>query len=311
MPEPKLAVAVVADEWSSIRRLVDCLREQDAASQLELVVAAPAAASFELPELPELARTSVVALDSVDPLPAARAAAVRAAGAPYVFVAETHTLPRADWARATIAAHEQGAGVVVPAIGNGNPDDAVSWACLVIDYGRWLPSGARREVDEVPGYNTSYRRDALLGLGDDLDRILEQETGLAAELKRRGETIVFEPSARVDHLNISRRLPWIRDSFLAGRVLATMRIDRWSPARRAVYFAGSPLIPFVLLWRLREHLRSQPRLPLALAAVATAMAAGEMSGYAAPAGDAERRRMVDNELRREPLLAAAATRRSR
>src|SRR5947199_7266892 len=86
---PKLAVAVVTDCYAAIRRLVDCLRTQDVRDQLELVVAVPSGGSFALPELAEFARASVVEVESLDPLPAARAAAVRAATAPFVFVGET------------------------------------------------------------------------------------------------------------------------------------------------------------------------------------------------------------------------------
>jgi hypothetical protein len=98
----------------------------------------------------------------------------------------------------------------------------------------------------------------------------------------------------------------VRDSFLAGRILASGRVARWSHARRAVYAAGSPLIPFVLVWRLRGRLRALGggrRVTLALAAVATAIAAGEMSGYVVPARPHELRTMIENELRRELLLS--------
>ena len=310
--KPKLAVAVVADHFSAIERVIDCLRTQEVRNQLELVVAAPSREEFGLPELPELARAHVLEVDSVHPLPPARAAAVRAAVAPFVFVAETHSLPRPGWAAATIEAHERGAAVVVPAIGNGNPDDAISWALLIVDYGRWLEPRSPRELDQVPGYNTSYRRDLLLGFGSRLDELLEQESGLGPELRERGERVCLEANARVDHLNISRQLPWIRDVFLAGRVLATMRAMRWSRVRRLVYLGGSPLIPFVLVWRTRAFWRrgnQQMQLPrttfLAFVAVSIVMALGEMSGYAFRARRSELLKMTYNELHRELYLAGA------
>jgi hypothetical protein len=306
----KLAVAVVADQYASIRALVDRLRAQDGSEQIELVIAVPSVEEFQLPDLPELARAEIVEVGSLDPLAPARAAAVRAATAPFVFVAETHTLPCKGWAAATIAAHERGAGAVVPGIRNGNPSDGVSWGCLIVDYGRWLGSGTPREIGEIPGYNTSYRREALTDLDGQLDELLEQGSGLAVELKRRGERIRLDPSARVEHLNLSRRLHWVHDSFLAGRVLATIRIERWSTLRRLVYFAGSPLIPLLQAWRLRRiwpELRHEVRAPaatlLAFVAVCSTMAAGEMSGYVVPAGRGEQRRMTDNELKRALYLS--------
>ena len=307
---PKLAIAVVADHFSAIRRLVDCLRAQEVCNQLELVVAAPSREKFGLPELPELARAHVVEVESVDPLPPARAAAVRAAVAPFVFVGETHSLPRPGWAAATIDAHERGAAAIVPAIGNGNPDDAISWALLIVDYGRWLAPLSPRELKEVPGYNTSYRRDLLLAFGARLDELLDQGSGLATELRQRGERVDLEPNARIDHLNISRQLPWIRDVCHAGRVVATMRVRRWSWLRRLVYLGGSPLVPFVLVWRSRRFWRRggqsmhPPRTTfLAFIAVSIVMALGEMSGYAFRARRAELLKMTYNELHRELYLA--------
>jgi hypothetical protein len=304
-------VAVVADRYASIRALAERLRAQDGADRIELVVAAPPG-EVQLPELPELARAEVVEVRSVDPLPPARAAAVRATTAPIVFVGETHTLPCEGWAEATIAAHERGAGAVVPGIRNGNPSDGVSWACLLVDYGRWLGCSEPRDADAIPGYNTSYRREALMALDDRLDELLDQGTALGAELKRRGERIRVEPGARVEHLNFSRQLGWVRGSFLAGRVLATIRIRQWSLPRRLAYFAGSPLIPLIQGWRLRRiwtQLRHDLAVPAstlpAFVAVCSAMAAGEMLGYVAPAGERGLRRMTDNELTRAVDLSAA------
>ena len=59
---------------------------------------------------------------SVNHLPEARAAGVRAASAPIVFIGETHSYPQPGWAEALLTAFEGPWAAVVPAIGNANPN---------------------------------------------------------------------------------------------------------------------------------------------------------------------------------------------
>jgi hypothetical protein len=292
----ELAVILVTDRYTTIRKVVRDLAAQTVRDRIELVIVGPAQAGVE-PEPGDadgFARVAIVDAPPL-PLPAAKAAGVLAASAPFVYFAETHTYPDPHFAEAVLAAHSKGYSVVAPQVANANPEDgALSWSLLVMDYAARLagnPAGGPAILD---AYNASYRRDLLLEYGDRLARALAPGGGLDADLRRRGHRLFVEPAARIDHLNVARPGAWAAERFLGGRLLAQARVARWSTARRLVYLAGSPLVPAVLVARVlrashwRERRRELPPATLPLLALASILwALGELSGYAFGGREAE------------------------
>ena len=287
--DPRLSIILATDRYETIQHVVWRLRQQTVRDQLELVIVAPSRQGLipDTASLEGFAAVRLVEAGSVLPLGPARAAGVRAATAPVVCVGETHSFPHAEWAEVLIRAHAGPWAVVVPAFGNANPDNALSWAAFLRDYGRWADVLAAGETDAVPPYNTAAKRDVLLAFGDRLQDAVAQGEALALGLRARGQRTYFEPAARIDHANISRLGSWIVQRFLVGRVLAGARIEGWSWGRRLLYTGGSPLIPAVVLSRLLvpvRLVRRQQRLPagtlLALIVGTVLGAAGEMVSYA-------------------------------
>jgi hypothetical protein len=272
-------------------------------SRDELVLDGEALAGF--------AAVHVVEVESIGSLGAARAHGVRAATAPVVFLGETHAFPAATFAEELIRAHEGPWTVVVPSLRNANPTGALSWAGFLLDYGRWMRGRAAGEVDAVPNHNSSFKREALVAQGPGLASALERRADLGAMLRQQGFRACFEPAAELAHLNVCSLRPWLAERFFAGRLLASARGVRWTPSRRLLYALGSPLIPAVVLWRLRPvirrpHVRAGlPRLTrTALAAGAVVGALGEAFGYAAGAGRSQAR-MAEYELHKRRYASPA------
>jgi len=197
---------------------VESLREQRCRDQIELVIITPSRSALAPDEsaLAGFGGVQIVEYGEMSSLPPMRAAGVRAAAAPVVFVGETHSFPQPGWAEAIIATHRAPWAVVMPGIGNANPATAISWAELVIDYGPWLqelPGGA---TDRFPTWPTTYKRDALLALGDRLPELLSQGDGLLRALSEAGHRFYFEPAARVAHMNVPSHGPWIRERTTAA-----------------------------------------------------------------------------------------------
>ena len=103
---------------------------------------------------------------SLRPFGAARAAGVRAARAPLIFIGETHTYAHPEWAEALIKAHAGPWAAVVPGFGNANPVGALSWSLFLLDYGLWLHMMPARETVMAPTHNVAYKRQVLLDLGE-------------------------------------------------------------------------------------------------------------------------------------------------
>jgi hypothetical protein len=244
----------------------------------------------------------IVAVDAIKPMPAARAAGVRASTAPVIFIGETHSFPHPGFADAIIAAHEGPWDVVVPGLGNANPSSPRSWAAFVLDYGYWLAGLSASEIANGPTWNASYKRSILTDAGINLDTALSSGDELPQILRAGNRSVYFEPRAVIDHTNVEAD-GWADERFLSGQVVGANRGRRWSRARRAFYFAASPLIPFVLLYRTSKAVRvllKDDMLPrgslVAIAAGAVVRTIGEAAGYLVGIDAEAEERMENYEL---------------
>ena len=305
MTVPRLSVVVVTDHYRTIRRLVSCLREQTVRDQIEVVIVAPAGVDLGLdPEALEgFAGIRMVHVEQVNPMSAGRAAGVRAATAPIIFLGETHSFPHPQLAQTLIEAHSQPWDVVVPGLANANPESALSWACFLMDYGQWFEALPAGEIPGGPTWNVAYKKGLLMEIGDGLDSALSHGDDLAVALRARGHRAYFEPAAKLDHANISQPVWWFQQRYLCGRMVAASRRARWPRSKRLMYICASPLIPFVVLSRLIRPLKFLARsgtLPVATAPLlvlgAIARTMGEVVGYARGPGTRSQDRMDEYEL---------------
>lgn len=314
MREPDLTVVLVTpDHYQRLRPVLRHLRAQTARNRLEIVIVAPAREALGLIEadLEGFLQVRVVETGTPWSLAKARADGIRQASAPVVALVEDHCFPDPGWAAALIAAHRQPWAAVGPAIANANPRTRLSWANLLIAYGRWVEPEAGAEVDDIPGNNSSYKRARLLEYGSGLERILEREAVLHQDLRAKGYRLYLEPQALAYHQNVSRLTSaiWIR--FQAGRLFGATRVrnGRWSLLRRLLYIGGAPLIPLMHLRPVLQHLRrtarQRPLLPglrWAVVGLLAVAGAGEIIGYAFGPGEALQQ-LVDADFQRARQLS--------
>ena len=270
MSEPKLAVVLVSDTYPTIRPVIDRLRRQTVRDQIEIVLVAPSAAAVRgvMTHREEFAGIRILE-NSATNLAVARAAGIRAATAPFVFVGETHSYPHPGFAEALIAGFSGPWSTVVPAFGNANPNGVLSWAGFLSDYGRWLAGMPSGEISDFPIYNAGFRRSVLLALGDRLAPAFAHGDELCIALRAACHKAYFEQAARLDHVNVASLRHWVTERFVAGVLTATYRSSRWSLGRRALYVLGSPMLPLVLsrrvlagVWRTMREAFSNPRMSL-------------------------------------------------
>jgi hypothetical protein len=262
------ALTVVLPTWDTfdaLRTTVDHLTAQTVAASIELIICAPSAerAAVDAEAVRGLHSVRVLEVGPLKETGPMRARAVREASADIVAFAEDHCYPYPDWAEALLAAHKEPHAAVGPAVYNANPETRISWADLLIEYGRWIAPASRREVDLLPGHNSSYKRHVLLQYGAELDSLMEAETVLFWDLRRRRYTLLLEPAARVRHTNFSRLGPYFSVLWHLGRAFGGKRAEPWSVARRVAYALAAPAIPFI---RLSHVARAtiENRVPLGL-----------------------------------------------
>jgi hypothetical protein len=283
-----LAYVLATDELATVRGVLAALARQTRAGEVELVLIAPVALDAEAAEIPA-SLGAVRTLRCAEPLDlaAARAAGVRATAAPFVFVGETHGFPEPEMVERILARFAEGWDAVVPAIGNANPNGGPSWGGFLLDYGLFHAGREAGAVEEPLVYNAAYRRDALLALGDRLEAGLSAiDHDLHREFAAAGRRALFEPAARLRHLNVGRPGSLVRERLLCGLRFGRFRAERWTFPRRLLYAAASPLVPLVLARRhvaaLRRRVGEPPRpasTALWVAVALVARAAGEALGY--------------------------------
>ncbi len=299
-------VVVSPGGFAPIARTLRHLAAQSESSRLELVlVTLPFDETADRPpEVASFARSVTVVVAPAASVGEARAAGVMAATAPVVAFTEEHAYPQAGWARALIAAHQGPWIGVGPAVENANPETITSRADFLIAYGRWAGPTAAGPVDDLPGHNSSYKREALVSYGSRLADLLSAETNLHWDLRSRGGLLYLEPAARTVHVSVAHFGDWLLKRILTGRLFGHKRAVGWPRRRRAAYAAGAPLIPLIRLGRIlslaRERRPAVDRRPAVLALVFVGLvleAAGEAVGYVVGAGDVEAR-LVRFELHR-------------
>ena len=305
MSAPRMSVVLVTDEYRTIRRVLASLRRQTIRQELEVVIVMPPGAvpGDDVVTFDEFAAFQRVEVPTVHPMPAARAAGIRAATAPIVFLGETHSFPHPELAEALLESHNGEWDMVVPGLANANPVSPWSWGSFLIDYGTWhetLPEGT---IGGGPTWNVAYRKSVLAEADDRLELAMEHGDELAEWFRHRGVKAYFQPRAKLDHANVSQPKWWIEQRFLCGVLVANARRKRWSFRRRMLYVAASPLIPAVIVYRLRHALRklrdARVLPPGAIPAVvlgAVIRTAGEVVGYVIGAKPEAQPRMDHYEL---------------
>jgi hypothetical protein len=295
MARPELTfILLTPDNFETVRKTVACVARDSRSRVVELLIVTENAEELNADPgvIEEFHSLQVLRTPMSSGSGAARAAAVRAASAPIVVFGEDHCFPQEGWIDALVGAYAEPYAAVGPVVMNANPSNLVSWADLLMGYGPWLAPGRSTETEHLPGHNSSYRKDVLLTIDEDLPEMFEAESAMHWRLRSLGHRLFQESSACVAHTNFDQWSVWLPVSYHAGRVFADTRALEWSRAHRMGFAIASPLVPFVRLWR---HLRQaiEAGLPLSLVArvapVLTigliANAAGQCIGAAAGPGN--------------------------
>jgi hypothetical protein len=225
-PFPKISVILVAAGcYGALRKTMACLGEQTIHSSIEIVIVTLSAESFEVDAnyRERFHSVRVEVCNGPEQLAAAAVTGVRQATAPFAAMIEDHCYPEPGWAEALLNRHCAGYDVVGAEIANANPWSAVSWCSYLLTLGAWAPPARAGEVSSVAAHNSSYRRDALLALGPELDELMLSETLLQWHIHERGGRIFLEPAAKAHHVNPSRLRTFLYVRFSGARLFAGIR----------------------------------------------------------------------------------------
>jgi hypothetical protein len=245
---PALSAILCVDHTRCGAETVAALRREAREVPLELVLVGVDGHRPDPPdEAADFAAVRLVVHEGVA-LSDARTDGIRAATAPYVAITETHSFPQRGWASGIVRRLDEGWAAVGPAIGPANPVRKAR-AMTVFDYGRWM-GGPQGPWPDLPGHNSAYRRDAVLAALEQMPDGMDAETLLQVEMRRAGGKLYLDMGIHVAHLNVEQYGAAGNEWRDFSRVYAARRAANWGFLRRAVYAAGSPLLPMIRLARL-------------------------------------------------------------
>jgi hypothetical protein len=195
--------------------------------------------------------------------------AFQRATTPLVAFLEEHTRAYPDWAEAVMRrfAEDDWAGV-----GNQvhmlNPGGVVGDSLFVMNYMGFAAPADGGPTHLLQGNNSAYRREVVLGLGDDLRDLLEIESLLDARLIERGYRLYLEPAARFEHANEHIVLAFWEGNYTFSRLFGALRADAqgWSVSDKYLRILAAPVIPVIRTVRLLRYVvtRKPHHLPLIL-----------------------------------------------
>jgi hypothetical protein len=193
-------------------------------------------------------------------LPQLQALAFRESSGDVVAMLEDHCTVERDWAERVIEAHQGDRDVIGGSIENAACEKLVDWAAFFCEYSRFMPPVLEKEVQSIPAANATYKRWVVEQFLPDL------ESGIwdfvIHERIRSSGMHLYASGAITVHHHLSGRLGWfLSQKFHFARSFAGRRFSSSSRLRRALYGAGTILLPFMLAQRIifdvgkkRKHL---------------------------------------------------------
>ena len=179
----------------------------------------------------------------------------------------TDCAPSPGWIRALLDAHRAPHAAIGGPIANAPDARLIDRAVYFVRYTAYMPPLRSGLVDDIPGDNGSYKREAL---ADWLDEILRHgfwEVDINRRLRRQGATLWMEAGALMLHAGSFSILGFSRQRFAHGRRFGAANRARMRSAERWARVVAWPLVPLLMLGRIagRVFRRGDERLAFLLA----------------------------------------------
>ncbi len=186
----------------------------------------------------EFPSVDIVALNQQTYQSEARNIGIARTQATFVAITDQDCIVPEDWLARLLAHHRTGTYAIVGgAVGNGTPAAAVGTASYLIEFNEFLPIGQPRLVTMIPYCNICVRREVFAAVGPFVNVPPGAEDQVYNFLlSQRGESILFDPTIVVTHLNRTDFLGFLRHQRLLGVGSAI--------ARRTVAIQGQEFVRY-------------------------------------------------------------------
>ena len=227
---PPITYSVIIPSYNSaetIRACLDSIVQQRFDWPYEILVVD--SSTDATPEIvrQEFPQVHLIHLDvRTEPGPARNLGIQQAQGDILCFI-DSDCVAEPDWLRLLAEAHDNGEYAAVGgAILNGNPEKLVGWAGYFAEFREFFPFHNRQCMSNVPTCNISYRRWVFERYGgfpdilpDSISPKHPQQEDLVFNLNlyKHRDSILFDPSIRVAHTNVTSIGKFLIHQYRIGR----------------------------------------------------------------------------------------------
>ena len=176
----------------------------------------------------------------------------------YIAITEDHCIAPENWFQEIMKAHELGHQAVGGAVENVCVDRIMDWAVYLCEYSHVMLPVPRGEVGGIPGNNASIKR-VLLDRVDETIKKNYWEYFIHEELRKMGVRFFSTPDIVMNHKKEFGFLYFMSQRFHYSRSFAGMRRSQLSGFRRLLCVGFSPLLPFLLLFRMGSQVFKKKR----------------------------------------------------
>src|SRR5713226_6820628 len=207
---------------------------------------------------PDSGSVRVLHLPAQPEVPVLWQAGIEASRGRIIALLVDSCIPGRDWVQQILQAHQADCAVIGGAIDLAPTLGAVDSAIYFCRYSRYMPPFAATLLDDLPGNNCSYKRAALSGVQDELADGF-WETFVHRKMRAGGDRLLCLPEILVHYVGSASGVSFLRVRFNHGCRFAARRakeLNRWHRILRAL---ASPLVPFVMLFRITSRVWEKPR----------------------------------------------------
>lgn len=288
MKADQLTLSIIVGSNNARNSIVPCLSSlisQRLEADVEIIVvdnSTDGTAELIRPHLPDV---KLILAPPSALIPELWAAGIHESRGVIVAITTAHCVPRQDWVRAILEAHDGSAAAVGGAVENDDSATLVDWGVYLCRYTPYMLPFSASFVSEIAGDNASYARHHI-----DRNRHLWKdgfwEPRVHAALRKAGLRLRLTPRMVVFHKKSFGIRGFIKQRFLHGMTFGRDRAAQLPRIWRLLYIALSPTIPLVFLARIARQVlmkaRHRSKLALALPILVLFLAAwacGELIGY--------------------------------
>lgn len=283
---PSLSVIVTASAPAgNVRACLRSLVEQCGDGRVEIIVAYASDGEPLGPMPAGAGDITAIRLPAAASLPRLLGAAIVHAHGDVIAITDAACAVDRHWVSGILEAHAAPHPVIGGAVEPEGLRTLADWAAYFCDYAQFMLPLREGVVGEVPGNNISMKRWALAG-GRAFVAGEFWKAYWCRRLQADGVSLHATPSMVVFYRKSFRLGQYLAHRFHNGRCFAGMRRSRRHRAARAMYLAGSPMLPVLFCLRLLRRVlpkrRHLGRLVLAFPVILLAIlswSCGEFCGY--------------------------------